>query len=522
VAVVFGNTLANGFVWDDYPLIIASDTYRTIDLARFFTTAANGLEYLPLRDLSLALDYALWGLSPRGFHLTNLLLYLANVSAVYWLAATAAAFLDPTADRGRRRLVALACGLLFLLHPLHSQVVSFVTCRNTLLSGLFTFLAAACFLRFLDAQGGRQRLLFYGAAVVAYVLALLSKGTSIFLPLFFLPCVFIGRRPRLPLLGALVPLLLLSGGAMYLFTRIARETNIIDTLLSRHGGLASQRLLEALQIPFFYLGKLLLPLRLSPDYGIEFSRFSHTLASPAVIGAGLAIVAAAVAALLGARRFPAGLFCLAWYAAALLPVLHLIPTATVVADRYAYLPSFAFCFLLAAAGERLGRGGRRLTVVVPALLVGLAWGGLALAHNRVWHDDVALWEHTAAVSPTSQTALDNLGWIYFGRGDLVRAGAFFQRAQRLDPGDPVAVFFQGYLAFDRRDYASALRLFKSAYATRNDLVDALFYVGRTAEAAGDLEQAREYYRYVMGSSAPGASDYQRLAAERLQQLGAGR
>ncbi|HEY6007744.1 MAG TPA: hypothetical protein VIU40_05425, partial [Geobacteraceae bacterium] len=143
VAAVYGNTLANGFVWDDYPLILASDTYRSIDLVRFFTTAANGLEYLPLRDLSLALDYALWGTDPRGFHLTNLLLYLLNVSAVYWLTATAGAFLAPGIDTGRQRFVALGCALLFLLHPLHSQAVSFVTSRNTLLSGLFTFLAAA-------------------------------------------------------------------------------------------------------------------------------------------------------------------------------------------------------------------------------------------------------------------------------------------------------------------------------------------------------------------------------------------
>jgi tetratricopeptide (TPR) repeat protein len=522
VAAVFGNTLANGFVWDDYPLIVASDTYRTIDLARFFTTPANGLEYLPLRDLSVAIDYALWGLDPRGYHGTNLVLYLANVSAVYWFARSAAAFLAPETDRERQRFIGLGCALLFCLHPLHSQTVSFVTCRNTLLSGLFAFLAAGSFLRCLDEEG-RRRCLFYAAAAGCYLLALLSKGTSIFLPLFFLPCVFLGRRRRLlPALGLLLPLLLLSGAAANLFTRIARETNIIDNLLSRHGGLAGQRLLEALQIPFFYLGKLLLPVRLSPDYGLDFSQFSHTLASSAVIGAGLAVVVASVVALLGARRFPAGIFCLAWYATALLPVLHLIPTATVVADRYAYLPSFAFTFLLAAGGERLSRSRGRVWFVAAALLAGLIWGGLAFRHNRVWHDDVSLWEHTAAVSPYSQTALDNLGWIYFGRGDLARAGTYFERASRLDPGDPVAVFFQGYLAFDRHDYASALRLFKSAYANRNDLVDALFYIGRTAEAAGDRDQAIDYYRYVLSSTAPGASDYRGQAAERLRLLGAGR
>ncbi|HEY6838840.1 MAG TPA: tetratricopeptide repeat protein, partial [Geobacteraceae bacterium] len=498
----------------------ASDTYRSLDLRRFFTTAANGLEYLPLRDVSFALDYLVWGMDPRGFHLTNLVLYLFNIFAVYYFAATAARFLRPAAEKGDgdTRFVAFWCAALFAVHPLHSQVVSFVTCRNTLLSGLFTFLAAAWYLRFLTAEDGRRHL-FYAATLGAYVLALFSKGTSIFLPLFFLPCVFLGGRKKLTALISLAPFVGLAAGASWLFTTIARDTNVIDAILSRHGGLAAIRLLEAVQIPFFYLGKLVVPLGLSADYD---PLFAHALATPAVAGALVAIVVLAAAAVYFARRLPVIPFALCWYAASLIPVLHLIPTSTTVADRYAYLPSFAFFFLIASGGAMVRQVYPRRICAVVAGIIGAGWAFLAFAHNRVWHDDVSLWEHTAQVSPRSLTALDNLGWIYFTRGELAKAGNYFQRALLIDPGDPLYAFFQGYLAFDRKDYAKALTCFKDAYAKRNDLIEAIFYIGQSYEAIGDRKMASEYYRYVLGNSAPEAVDYRRLAAERLQRVGGDR
>jgi hypothetical protein len=73
-AVLFGNSLGHEFVWDDHIYLLNKPVYQSFNLRRMFFSLANDLEYLPVRDLSYAIDYAIWGRNPFGFHLTNLLL----------------------------------------------------------------------------------------------------------------------------------------------------------------------------------------------------------------------------------------------------------------------------------------------------------------------------------------------------------------------------------------------------------------------------------------------------------------
>ncbi|HEY5973739.1 MAG TPA: hypothetical protein VIU41_03265, partial [Geobacteraceae bacterium] len=352
VAIIFGNTLLNGFVWDDYPILVNNDAYRTFDLVRYFTTPANGLEYLPVRDLSYAMDYAIWGEWPLGFHLTNLQLYLGNVLAVYLLAGTAWRFCRRDREEEGGAAVAFWTAALFAVPPLHSEVVAFVTARNALLSGLFTFLAARSFLLFLE-RDDQRRWRHYAAALALFLLALFSKATSIFLPLFFVFCL-VGRDRR----GsgrdwaALTPFVLLAAGGYLLFTTIAGKVAIIDQSQGLHPALLASRLAEAVQTPFFYLYKFFLPVNLLPAYPELLAKDLGSL--PAVAAAiGLLILCAGVVA--SCRRLPAVYFSAAWYLTALVPVLHLLSTPVVVADRYAYLPSFACCFLLAMGVVFVGR-----------------------------------------------------------------------------------------------------------------------------------------------------------------------
>jgi hypothetical protein len=517
VGVVFGNTLLNGFVWDDYPILINNDAYRTFDPVRYFTTPANGLEYLPVRDLSYALDYALWGEKPLGFHLTNLILYLVNVLSVYLLAGTAWRFCRPEETDGAAGTVAFWTAAFFAVLPLHSEVVAFVTARNALLSGLFTFLAARSFLLYLDCSD-RRRWRHCAAALVLFLLALFSKATGIFLPVFFALClVGRGRRPTGRDWAGLAPFALLAAGCYLLFTGIAGKVAIIDQSRGTTPTLLAGRLAEAVQIPFFYLYKLLLPVGLLPSYPDLFVR--EPLSLPAIAAAGgLLILAGGLLAV--RRRLPTVLFATCWYATALVPVLHLLPTATTVADRYAYLPSFAWCLLLGAGtAELAARRSPRLAMVL-ATAVTVVWAGLAARQNRIWQSEETLWSHTLARVPDSRPALANLGWTSFTRGDLETAGNYFDRLGRLAPDDPVYQFFQGYLALERREFAGAVTWFKRAYAGRAGFVDALYYVAKSYDQAGDRAQAIEHYRYVLQSTAPDAPYYKARSAERLQGLGA--
>ena len=82
-AIVYINSLGNGFVWDDNVLLVPNEAYKKLDFGRIFFTKVNSLEYLPFRDLSYVIDYQVWGMNPFGFHLTNLLLYLISLIVLF-------------------------------------------------------------------------------------------------------------------------------------------------------------------------------------------------------------------------------------------------------------------------------------------------------------------------------------------------------------------------------------------------------------------------------------------------------
>jgi hypothetical protein len=88
ILTAFGGALRNEFTWDDRIVVLPEQAYRSADIVRILSTPANSLEYQPIRDLTFALDFTLWGEWSLGFHLTSLLLYLAGVVSV-WVVAEA-------------------------------------------------------------------------------------------------------------------------------------------------------------------------------------------------------------------------------------------------------------------------------------------------------------------------------------------------------------------------------------------------------------------------------------------------
>src|SRR5258706_791519 len=149
-------TLRAGFVWDDHFIVTANREIRSLtDLPALLGShafsgadAALGSErvveyYRPVWTASLAVDHALWGLRPFGYHLTNLLLHAAASIAVFLLvSALLGGFLAP-----------FVAGLLFALHPAHVEAVAWVSSRNELVAGLFVALALLAYVRLRRAGG---------------------------------------------------------------------------------------------------------------------------------------------------------------------------------------------------------------------------------------------------------------------------------------------------------------------------------------------------------------------------------
>lgn len=508
--VIYSRVLGNGFVGDDLILTIGNPAYRDFMPERLFLGLANGLEYLPVRDLSLALDYRLWGESPGGFHATNLLIHLAIGLAAYWTTLLLAR--RYAVDRPER--LALMTALFFSLHPLQAETVGMLTCRNAMLAGLFSFLSVGCYLRFRN-EATEHRQLWFATSLLCFFLAIFSKATSITLPLLLLTMDLIDRRRSSRQLLPLLPFFLTAGGAFALFRAIAASSHTIGKGAD-HGSIFG-KLAVALQIPFFYLHKLLLPIGLGTEYP---DRFITTLLSPTPMAALCGLTALMALLLWFGWQQPMIAIAAAWFGIFLLPVLNLFNTYPTVADRYLALSSYGFCLLLAWTLYQLGRSHRRLALGIGVLVI-LSWSILTALRLPVWRTELSYWQDALTVNPENAKAIQALGVHYYTDGQLPLALKYFAQAQAINPGDPMYDFARGDHELLQGNAATAIPHLLNALNRKADCIMALFDLGEAYATLGQREKAIDVYRRLLRSTELDPQGYyKRNSRLRLQEMGA--
>ena len=422
-ALFYVPVLDAGFLnWDDPAYVTGNPSIRTLGWATVrwaFTTFQEGIWH-PLTWLSLALDHALYGLSPRGFHLTNLLLHVANTVLVFvvWERLTGAFW----------RSAVLAA--LFGLHPMHVESVAWVTERKDVLSTCFWLLTIAAYARYAE----RETRAAYLLVVATFVLGLLSKPMLVTLPFVLLlldywPLERLSGRAvleKVPLLA-----LALAVAAVSIVAVAGVSTDAVPDPIPRLA-----RLANAVVSSVRYVGLTLWPLRLSPWYSHPW--FEGPPLTVAGVGAALAalIAASVLAVAVGGRRpyAPVGWF---WYLGTLVPVLGLLYNGRQgMADRYAYIPHIGLFLVIVWAVADLplwrARIERRVGIVaVLALLVTL--GGATAWHTRVWRDDRTFWGYTVRTNRYSFIAYQALAGIYQTEGRTTDALLLFRHAAKLRP-----------------------------------------------------------------------------------------
>lgn len=500
VVSVFANSLGNGFVWDDTALFIGKKVYAEFDLAGMFLGLSNGLEYLPLRDLSYAVDHLLWGANPAGFHATNLLLHVANACLVYfcalWLCPMVAGR-DTFNVSSAATSGPLVAALVFAVHPIQSQAVNFVTCRNVLLSGFFFLLSLFCYLRFIQPDE-KRRAWFYGASLLCFICALLSKATAITLSLVLILVVFFAfRKVQLLMLASAVPFLALSIGFSFLFKSIAIQTKMIDErIVAFTGSGISGKIADATQIIFFYLGKVILPNNLSAEYDTVLSSSMASFAFLSAFGVLTAILGYSIAL---RKRFPMALFALVFMIATLLPVLHFFPTNPLVADRYFYLSFVPLSLLFATIVERFAVPQHSKRVYFFAIFVLIAWSGQTFACNRMWKSEEELWTANIGTAPNQAKGYINLAIAHIDSNHFDKALAVIEAGRKFCWLDPYAAYFRGVTLEKKHDYAAAVVAYKEALKLDSTMMEALFHLAGAYEQLGQWGEAALCYNQLLAS-----------------------
>ncbi|MBL8857501.1 MAG: hypothetical protein JNL28_03220 [Planctomycetes bacterium] len=426
--------------WDDDKNFVEFETWRGLSLEHvkwMFTTFHQG-PYQPLSWLTLGIDHALWGMDPRGYHVTNVLIHAAAGAAFFACARALFGQVRPLAQSRPWMIdaAALVAALAFAAHPLRTESVAWVTERRDVLSGLFFALCLWMYLRF-TASTGRARTRRLVWALVFYVASLLSKGLGFPLPLalLVLDTLVLGRwngtlsgaasaagvsfvalaREKIPFL---IPAVL---AAVVAWIGQRTHTTVMLTLDSYP---FDSRLVQSCYSLFFYAWKTLWPADLIPLVPLP-----HPLVAgePRFVIAVVAVLATAALAWIVRRRAPAVGAALLAYAILLAPVSGLTQTGPqLVADRYSYLPCMPLALLFGGALLFAARA-QRTWLFAAGLALTLVLVPLSRAQARVWRDDVSLWTKTCAVRPDDAPAFRNLMLAYMrpaeARMDTDPAGA---------------------------------------------------------------------------------------------------
>ncbi|MEO6436382.1 MAG: tetratricopeptide repeat protein, partial [Tepidisphaeraceae bacterium] len=401
--------------------------------------------YEPLTLHSLMLDVLQGGRGDnlRPFHRTSLILHLLNTLLVMLLLESLC----------RRPIIAALVGLLFAVHPLTVEPLAWVWERKTLLATVFVLLSLIAYVRYVQTLKRRT----YGLALVAFVLALMSKPTVTPLPvlLVLLDLWPLRRLDRTALLEK-TP-----------FLAIALVFGIITVISTASTGLVkvddgAGAALKPIYLIGFYASKIIWPEPLSSAYALPQPM---SLANVAVLGRVMLAVGILGAIVASLRWTRAWLVTGAWLLAALLPTLGLVTYSWVVAsDKYVYFPSIglliALAFLLSYAWQRLeqARGPRIAWAVL--LIASLVPASLEIALTRrylaAWQDTTRLCLHMLKVTPDSANVHTLLGSAYRNAGRAEDAIASYHAALRHDPTNAAAHIAYGALLGEQGRFDEAV------------------------------------------------------------------
>jgi protein O-mannosyl-transferase len=455
VVLVYGNTLVNQFAMDDELYIMRNAQVVDPSLHRLFSPNPVSAVFRPVAFATLAMNWALSGAEPFGYHLVNQLLH----AGATWLLFILLQELLGSSPEGRT--VAFVAALLYAVHPIHTEAVAWAVGRAELLAAGFLF--AGWILHLRDRPV---------ASLACFALAMLSKESAVaFFPLVLLGDYAIGKwKPRLRYsLSAGLTLLYLAllwkvHGGHFGPTDISTVDNPLVDLP------AGWRILNALRVAWKYIALQIYPAVLSCDYSFNqipvYRDWRHTL--PA------AFAAAAVAGIWiwALRKRQAGLALAGgiYFAGFAATANILMPTGTMMGERLAYLPSAGFCLLLALSWNWLRQKKEMPAWGLLGAIV-LILSARTVVRNRNWKDAFALYSSGVRAVPNDAKMHANLAGQYFLRNQLDLAAGEYQIALRIHPDSAEALSSYAALEFQRGNYQAAGEMMEKALSMsgRNNL-----------------------------------------------------
>lgn len=498
---VYGNTLSNSFVYDDLFQVVNNPWLRDPhSIGRIFSTGAWGFNatetnyYRPLMHVIYMLTYAFVELEPWGYHLVNIVFHALNSVLAFLIASeiTQKADCDLT---GLKRHIPFMTGIIFAIHPIHTEAVAWIGGIPDLSFSFFFLLSLYLYI----LAGTKERSsvsLFLAASLGSFFAATLCKEPAVMLPLVILLYDLLFNRSSLnfsfcarrysPYFIILLVYFVLRWNALDGFSPVNKHADL--TLF--------QSLLNIFPLFANYVYLLLVPVDLNAWHAFhplqDFSNMQFLLAL------GVAVLFAVF--LYTARTSKILFFCLCFFIIPLLPALYIPGTGeNPLAERYLYLPSLGFALLFSLLVGKLfsvrSYGKVMASVLVPAVCI--LYAVQTFSRNFAWKDDLTFWSVTAGKSPDEPLPRYNLGAALERQGNLDAAMEQYRQAIALQPASVAhralghAYYLKGRKNETALEYAKALQLDPENSELHNETGIVLMETGRHDQAVDHFQKAVE-------------------------------
>ena len=466
----------------------------------------NIWEFLPCRFitfLSFALNYHFDQLNVFGYHIFNTAVHLSSAIFVWWLTlltlSTPVMKKDKIAQHAN--LISLLAGLVFVSHPVQIEAVTYIWQRAASMATLF-YLASLSFYvksRLLqdDKSSSGPGRLYYIFSLIAAVGAMFTKEIAITLPLMILLYEIMFLKDKRSLNWGYLSPFLLTIFIIPLITLLthSEKFSYIQGSVDVPGGISPmQYVLTQFRVMVTYIRLVFLPLNQNLDY--DYPIFKSIFELPVLISfLFLIIIILSAKRLLSKYRLVS--FSIFWFFLTLLPEAIPLTTKDVIFEHRLYLPLVGYSIFLVSSMYYLFGKNTLKTMVIALTIIIAGYSILTYQRNKVWKDDLTLWDDTIQKSPHRARAYRQRGDIYDRQGRFTQALSDYSKAIELKPDYGASYNNRGIIYAKEGSFTQAMSDFSKAIKLEPDEPVAYYNRGNIYVKQGNFTQALSDFTKVI-------------------------
>jgi hypothetical protein len=514
IFLIYSSNLKGTFIFDDSrlennpPLHITQLSLTNLLKAGFKSSPSTR----PISYITFALNFYFHGFQTTGYHLVNICIHIMAAIFLFLLIKTTLSLPPLSIKYGKYTWLPFAVALVWAVHPLQTQSVTYIIQRMNSLSAMFYILAFYLYARGRLSQTRGMKWLFFFGFFLAGILSLGSKETAATLPffIFLYEWYFFQDLDSAWLKKQIIPaaiIILFFGFLVFLYLGTDPLAYILSSYGSRNFTLP-ERILTEFRVVVFYISLLLFPhpARLNLDHHFLYS---SSLISPITTLLSMAFLLVLLGLAVGtARRNRLFSFCIIWFLGNLVIESSVIGLEIIFEHRN-YLPSMMAILLIISTVFQLLHKSSWVKIAIICFIV-ILLSSWTYDRNSVWNSKITLWSDCAAKSPGKARPHNNLGYALKQQGRLKEALAHYQQTIRIDPEffeayNNIGNIYMMFGKFDKaiENYNMSLKIkagnplvhmnIGNAFVKLWQLEKALLHYGEALHLKPDYEEARHRF-----------------------------